>query len=118
MPRLPETPKTERLKQWLLSSTDTQKIAFLAWLSHQLTVEGRCIWLDLAGEKQAAAFKGLNELQHTISQNIGHSAQETNRMSTEDLWETLGQSAAHYGLSEHLRRSLEFLSSIHVPQTS
>ena len=112
----PETQKLERLKQWLLSSSDIQRIVFLAWLSHELTIHGRGFWLDLTGKEQAAAFHGLNELQHTISQNIGHLARGTNHISAENLWKILEHTAANYGLSPHLQRSLESLSSIHAPQ--
>ena len=118
MPRTSETPKTERLKQWLLSSSDTQKIVFLGWLSHELTIYGRCYWLDLTGQEQTASFKGLNELQHKISQDIGHLAQGTNRFSAEQIWESLQQTAACYGLSGDLRQSLERLSSVLAPQVN
>jgi hypothetical protein len=55
-----------------LSSSDQQKIVLLAWLSHDLTIHGRVFSLDLVGEEQVTAFRGLNEIQHHISQNIGH----------------------------------------------
>ena len=88
MARSPETQKSERLRQWFVSSSDTQKIVQLAWLSHELTIYGRCDWLELTGQEQTASFKRLNELQHRIGQDIGHLAQGTNRLSAE-----------HYGLS-------------------
>jgi hypothetical protein len=108
----PETEKTEGLRRWFLASTDMRKVSFLAWLSNQLTVHGRCFALDLRGEEQTKAFKGLNELQHKISQEIGHLADGTKAMSAEHVWEGLHGTAEHYGLSAVLRQSLEFLASV------
>jgi hypothetical protein len=92
-----------------LSLSDQQKIVALAWLSHELTIHGRGFGLDLVGNDQIAAFKGLNELQHKISQDIGHLAQGTNRQGGEDILQTLRGTAAHYGLASHLRSSFAFL---------
>ena len=112
MTRWPETQKMERLKQRFVSSSDVQKIVFLARLSHSLTIHGRAFWLDLIGEEQTAAFKGLNELQHKISQDIGHLAEGTNCFPAQDIWESLQETAAHYRLSAHLQQSLVGLSSV------
>ena len=92
-----------------LSLSDQQRIVALAWLSHELTIRGRAFALDFVGKQQIAAFKGLNELQHKISQNIGHLAEGTNRQSGEDILQTLRGTAAHYGLASHLRSSFAFL---------
>jgi hypothetical protein len=86
-----------------LSLSDQQKIATLAWLSHDLTIHGRAFALDLVDKEQIAAFKGLNELQHKISQNIAHLAQRTNRYTGKELLQILRGTAAHHGLAAHLR---------------
>jgi len=106
-----ETEMRENLKRWFLASTGIQKIRFLAWLSHDLTVHGRCYALDLTGAEQTKAFQGLNEIQHKISQEIGHLADGTKGRSTEDTWDALQLTAEHYGLSFDLRQSLERLAS-------
>jgi hypothetical protein len=54
--------------------SEGKKQIFLAFVSHSLTVHGRAFGLDLAGEKQIAAFKGLNELHHQLSSQIARSA--------------------------------------------
>jgi len=96
-----------------LSSSDQQKIVLLAWLSHDLTIHGRAFGLDLAGQQQIAGFKGLNELQHKISQNIGHLGQGTNCYASEQVLQILRGKAAHYGLASHLRSSFSRLASRH-----
>ena len=103
---------SEALKTRFLASTGLQKIAFLAWLSHDLTCHGRCFALDLKGKEQIAAFEGLNELQHTISQDIFHLAQGTS-WPGEVVWKNLLGAAASHGLSNHLERSLESVCRIH-----
>jgi hypothetical protein len=55
---------------WYLGLADTDKMIFLALVSSQLTIHGRAFGLDLSGEEQIVAFKGLNEIQHQISQHI------------------------------------------------
>jgi hypothetical protein len=99
------------MKESFLAFSDQQKIVFLADLSHHLTIHGRGVWLDLVGEEQTRAFKGLNELQHKISQNISHLAAGTNTYSGELVWTILLETAAQYGLSAHLRQSLDSLAS-------
>jgi hypothetical protein len=102
------------MKELFLSFSDQQKIVFLANLSHDLTIHGRCVWLDLTGDDQISALKGLNELQHQISQNISHLANGTNTYSGELVWRILHGTAAQYGLSAHLRSSLNRLASYHA----
>jgi hypothetical protein len=100
----PNTNKT--LFEWFSRCADREKAAFLAWLSHDLTVHGRAFGLDLTADDAIAAFKGLNELQHKISQNIGHLAGGTNSRSAEHIWSVLCETAKHYGLAAHLYQSL------------
>jgi hypothetical protein len=101
----------ESMKELFLSFSEQQKIVFLADLSHDLTIHGRVVWLDLEGDDQTCALKGLNELQHQISQNISHLANGTNTYSGELVWRILHGTAAQYGLSAHLRSSLNRLAS-------
>jgi hypothetical protein len=101
----------EPLERWFSSSSDQEKIVFLAQLSHDLTIHGRAFEMDYLGKEQIAAFKGLNELQHGIAQHIAHLAAGTNRRSGDDIWQSLHGKAAHYRLSAHLRQSLERLAA-------
>jgi hypothetical protein len=96
---------------WFSSSSDQHKIVLLAWLSHELTIHGRCFAMDLSGQKAIDAFKGLNELQHTISNDIGHLAKGTNRKSGEVILQCLEVIASQCGLSADLRWSLERISA-------
>jgi hypothetical protein len=59
----------EEMRNWYLDLPDPQKQIFLAVLSNNLTIHGRTFGLDLEGEEQTKAFKGLNELHHQISQH-------------------------------------------------
>jgi hypothetical protein len=102
---------SEPFDDLFLSFSDQQKIVALAWLSHELTIHGRAFGLDFVGKEQIAAFTGLNELQHKISQNIGHLGQGTNCYTGEQVLQALRGTAAHYGLASHLRSSLSRLAS-------
>jgi hypothetical protein len=102
---------SEELKDRYLVMSDRQKLVLLAWLSHQLTIHGRAFGLDLTGNQQAQAFKGLNELQRQISQHIAHLGKDSKRYPEDVLWEILHEKAARYGLSAHLKQSLNFVLS-------
>jgi hypothetical protein len=54
----------DELRSLYLVLPDSDKRIFLAFVSYQLTIHGRCFALDLKGVEQINAFKGLNELQH------------------------------------------------------
>jgi hypothetical protein len=58
------------IRDWYLALTDPSKQIFLALVSHDLTIHGRGFGLDLQGELQTRAFKGLEELQHQRSGHI------------------------------------------------
>jgi len=58
--------------RWFCVCSNREKISFLAWPSHDMTMQGRGFGHYLEGDVAVRAFKGLNELQHQISQNIGH----------------------------------------------
>lgn len=99
------------LRNWYLALTDSQKQIFLALVSSDLTIHGRGFGLDLSGEQHIRAFKGLNELQHQISGHIVGLGLGRDRYPDELLLQILAEEAAAYGLSPHLRKSLEFARS-------
>lgn len=101
------------LHGWFCSCSDQQKISFLAWLSHDLTIHGRGFGLDHRGDVVVRAFKGLNELQHQISQNIGHLNDRTNEYDGDLIWRILYDTAARHGLSAHLQSSLKTFAGRH-----
>ena len=98
---------TEDTKNWFLNLEDNSRQVFLAWVSHDLTIHGRSFGLDLTGEIQVRAFKGLNELQHQISAHIGHIGNGSKRYPEDVLWQILQEKAKAYGISNHLTGSLE-----------
>ena len=99
------------LRNWYLGLTDPDKQVFLGLVSNSLTIHGRAFGLDLSGEQQIRAFRGLNELQHQISGHIVGLGLGGDRYPDDVLWEILAEKAAAYGLSAHLRQSLEFARS-------
>jgi hypothetical protein len=94
-------------KEFFLALSDRQKIIFLARLSNDLTIHGRAFGLDLCGQDQIAAFKGLNELQHQISQHLAHLVEVSDRYPDDVLWEILLEKARHYRISAYLNESLD-----------
>ena len=101
----------EEFRDWYLGLPDTQKQSFLAIVSYDLTIYGRSFGVDLVGEKQSEAFKGLNELQHQISQYIAGIGLGSDRYPDAVFWQILHEKAASYGLSAHLTKSIEFARS-------
>ncbi len=95
------------IRDWYLALTDPSKQIFLDLVSHDLTIHGRGFRLDLQGEQQTRAFKGLNELQHQLSGHISGLGQGRDRYPDDLPWQTLAETAAVYGLGPHLRRSLQ-----------
>jgi hypothetical protein len=108
----------DELKQWYLSLTDSSKQIFLAFVSNDLTIHGRGFGLDLPVEQQSRAFKGLNELQHQISGHIAGLGLGRDRYPDDVLWQILAETAAAYGLANHLKSSLERSSSVQVWELS
>jgi hypothetical protein len=104
----------DEVRNWYLDLPDPQKQIFLAALSSNLTIHGRAFGHDLNGEEQTRAFKGLNELQHQISQHIVAIGIGRDTYSDRVLWEILSEKAATYGLSAHLIQSLEFARSLNI----
>ncbi len=101
----------EEARDWYLGLPDARKQIFLAIVSNHLTIHGRAFGLDLVGEIQIRAFKGLNELQHQISQHIAAIGLGRDRYPDSVLWQILQEKAAAYGLSGHLTKSIEFAKS-------
>jgi hypothetical protein len=99
------------LRAWYLALTDSHKQIFLALVSSDLTIHGREFGLHPPGEVQSRAFKGLNELQHQISGHIIGLGLGQDRYPDDVLWEILAETAAAYGLANHLGASLQFARS-------
>jgi hypothetical protein len=98
-------------RDWYVALTDSSKQIFLALVSSDLTIHGRGFGLYLSGEEQCRAFKGLNELQHQISGHIVGLGVGRDRYPDDVLWQILAEKAAAYGLSPHLKQSLDFARS-------
>lgn len=97
----------EDLNRWYVSLQDSNKIVFLAAVSHQLTIHGRSFGIDLSGEQQVRALLGLNEIQHQISSHIGGIASNRERSPEDAILQMLTEKASAYGIAAQLHRSLE-----------
>jgi hypothetical protein len=101
----------DELRSWYLSLTDSEKQVFLSLVSNHLTIHGRDFYRYLPGTepktKAFQAFEGLNELQHQISGHIAAIGLKHDRYPDEVLWKILDEKAAAYGLTAHLRQSLD-----------
>ncbi|MGD0913583.1 MAG: hypothetical protein ABR928_16940 [Terracidiphilus sp.] len=97
----------EDLNRWYVALQDSDKIVFLAAVSHQLTVHGRSFGIDLSGEQQVRALLGLNEIQHQISSHIGSIASKRAKYPEDLILQILAEKASAYGIAAHLHRSLE-----------
>ena len=102
---------SEQIKSWYLHLSDKDKQVFLALVSNNLTVHGRGFGLYLTGDKQIAAFKGLNELQHQISGHVVGIGIGRDRYPDDVLWKILHEKAAYYEIEYAFADSLEFASS-------
>jgi hypothetical protein len=101
----------EQIKNWYLELPDDKKQIFLAFVSNSLTIHGRGFGLELSGEKQIAAFKGLNELQHQLSSHIAAIGMRSKRYPDDALWEILAEKAVHYNIDLALLNSLKYARS-------
>jgi hypothetical protein len=103
------------LRNWYLALKDSDKQVFLALVSNHLTIHGRDSYRYLPGTEPKAkafqAFEGLNELQHQISGHIAAIGLRHERYPDDVLWKILDEKAAAYGLTAHLRQSLDFAKS-------
>jgi hypothetical protein len=104
----------EEFKDWFLKLQDADKLIFLPLVLGHLTIHGRAFGLDLSGEEQIRAFRGLNELNHQISfyfAGIGEARQ--NRYPDDVFLQILFEKAASFGLSPHLEESLQYARAAH-----
>ena len=85
----------DELRNWYLALTDSDKQVFLALVSNHLTIHGRDFGLYPSGAEQSKAFNGLRH----------------DRYPDDVLWKILDEKAAAYGLTAHLRQSLDFAKS-------
>jgi hypothetical protein len=97
---------TIEFRDWYLSLPDSDKMIFLALASGNLTIHGRAFGLDLSGEQQITAFKGLNEIQHQISFHIVGIGAKRERYSDDVFLQILYEKASSFGLSAHLAQSV------------
>jgi hypothetical protein len=102
----------DELRNWYLALTDSDKQIFLALVSSDLTIHGREFGLHPPGEQQSRAFEGLNELQHQISGHIVGLGLGRDKYPDDVLWQILAEKAAAYGLTPHLKHSLESAKSV------
>lgn len=98
-------------KKWYFGLADSDKLIFLALVTGHLTIHGRAFGLDLAGEQQIRAFKGLNELHHLISFHFAGIGMKEDRYPDDVFLEILVEKAASYGLSAQLQQSLDYARS-------
>lgn len=103
---------SDEIKRWYLGLPDDKKQIFLAFVSNSLTIHGRSFGLDLAGEQQIAAFKGLNELQHQLSSHIAAIGLNRERYPDDVFWNIIDEKAGCYNISSALIDSLRFARSI------
>jgi hypothetical protein len=108
----------KEIRDWYLALSDSDKQIFLAFVSTDLTIHGRDFGHFVTGEQQSRGFMGLNELQHQISGHIAGLGLGRERYPDDVLWKVLEEKAAAYGLSAHLRKSLEFARTRNVWQRS
>lgn len=99
------------IKAWYLELSDGNKQIFLALVSSHLTIHGRFVGLEVHGEGQIQAFKGLNELQHQISSHIAAIGLAADRYPDDVLWSILQEKAEPYQLLHALAQSLQFARS-------
>jgi hypothetical protein len=96
------------LKIWYLRLPDSDKLIFLALVMGHLTIHGRAFGIDLSGVQQVRAFKGLNELQHQISNYFVEVGMKISRYPDDAFLRILTEKASYYGLSTQLSQSLEY----------
>lgn len=84
---------------------------FLASVAFDLTVAFRGLLLDLDGSELIRALTGVNELQHTLTSQIGALGSGSSRYPDDLLWQILHEKAAIYGLTEALDRALTFAAT-------
>jgi len=102
------TSNAAEFKDWYLGLADADKMILLALVSSQLTIHGRAVGLDLSGEKQIMAFKGLNEIGHQISQHIVALGANHKKYPEDVFLRILAEEASSAGLSAHLAQSLQW----------
>lgn len=99
------------IKAWYLDLSDEKKQVFLALVANHLTIHGRSVGLEVPGEPEIQAFKGLNELQHQISSHIAAIGIARKRYPDDALWDILQEKATQYQVSPALEDSLQFARS-------
>lgn len=99
---------SDDIEAWYSSLPDSDKLIFLAEVMGHLTIHGRAFGLDLSGEEQIRAFKGLNELQHKISFHFQGIGLKTERYPDGVFIQVLRETASSFGMSAHLEQTLDY----------
>jgi hypothetical protein len=107
------SPNIRLSTEWYLGLPDSDKMILLALVSGHLTIHGRAFGLDLIGEEQIRAFKGLNELQHLISFHFAGIGTKQDRYPDDVFMQILFEKASSFGLSGHLTQSLDYARTRH-----
>src|ERR1700676_5721706 len=95
----------DELRSWYMALSDPHKQIWLSRVSYHLTIHGRALGLDSTGPEQIRAFKGLNELQHQISQQVAAIGLRRDRYPDEVHWNILNEKVASYGLLGQLKQA-------------
>jgi hypothetical protein len=104
---------SEEFKDWYRRMPDSDKMIFLALVMGRLTIHGRAFGLDLSGEEQTRAFKGLNELFHQISNQFEAIGVTRDRYPDDIFLRALMEKASFYGLQAQLTESLNYSRTRH-----
>ena len=95
-------------RDWYLGLPDSDKLTFLVLVTGHLTIHGRASGLDLSGEAQTKAIKGLNELLHLISFHFEGIGRKQERYTDDLFLQALFEKASLHGLSTQLTESLDY----------
>lgn len=101
-------------KHHFLGRPAAEQQVFLASVAFELTVAFRGLLLDLQGSELVRALTGVNELQHTLTSQIGALCSGSSRYPDDVFWQILSEKAAMYGLTEPLDRALTFAATRHL----
>ena len=98
---------SDEIRGFYLALPDRDKQIFLAFLSNSLTIDARGFLLDKTGDDLIRGLRGLNELQHQISQHICSLGLSRERYPEEVLWNIFYDQADTHGIRSTLERSLQ-----------
>lgn len=89
-----------------------QKINLLAAMILALTVEARSATIDLSPDRAAYAYKGLNEIQHSVANQLNAFLRPNGNIRPSLIfWDGLQELARHFHLEDNLRSAVEWAFS-------